>query len=77
MGHGVVHSESVVLNRKGDAFITQTTDSGTVKSVDSGAGTITVLESAGSVTYKTVTLTIPGGATIPPQRVFLAYASSQ
>ncbi len=63
-GHGGVHSESVVLNKKGDGFITLTTDNGKIKSVDAGAGTIEVTEEANSVTYKTVTLTIPSGATV-------------
>lgn len=63
-GHGGVHSESVVLNKKGDGFITVTTDSGKIKSIDAGAGTIEVTEEANSVTYKTVTLTIPSGATV-------------
>jgi len=61
---GAVHSESVQLNKKGDAFITVTTDNGKIKSLDAGAGTIEVTEEAGSVTYKTVTLTIPSGATV-------------
>ena len=61
---GAVHSVSVVLNGKGDAFITQTTDSGTVQSVDTGAGTITIVEGVKGVTYKTVTLTIPSEATV-------------
>lgn len=63
-GPGGVHSESVVLNKKGDGFITVTSDSGKIKSVDAGAGSIEVTEEANSVTYKTVTLTIPSGATV-------------
>ncbi len=63
-GRGGVHSESVVLNKKGDAFITVTTDSGKIKSIDAGAGTIEVTEEANSVTYKTVTLTIPSGSSV-------------
>jgi len=63
-GRGAVHSESVVLNKKGDGFITVTTDSGKVKSVDAGAGTLEVTEEAKSVVYKTVTLTIPSGSTV-------------
>jgi len=62
--HGAVHSEGVVLNKKGDGFITVTTNSGKVKSVDAGAGTIEVTEEANSVTYKTVTLTIPSGSSV-------------
>jgi hypothetical protein len=62
--HAVVHSESVVPNRKGDAFITVTSDGGTIKSVDAGASTITIAEGVKSLTYKTVTLTIPSGATV-------------
>jgi len=63
-GRGAVHSESVVLNQTGDAFISLTTDNGKIKSVDSGAGTIEVTEEANSVAYKTVTLTIPSGSTV-------------
>jgi len=61
---GAVHSESVQLNKKGDGFITVTTDNGKIKSVDAGAGTIEVTEEANSVTYKTVTLTIASGSTV-------------
>ncbi len=63
-GPGAVHSESVVLNKKGDGFITVTTDNGKLKSVDASAGTIEVTEEANSVTYKTVTLTIPSGSSV-------------
>jgi hypothetical protein len=56
---GSVHSVSVVLNKAGTAYISQTTDSGTVKSVDPSAGTITITEGTSSVTYGTPTLTIP------------------
>lgn len=59
-----VHSESVVLDKAGTEFITVTSDSGTVKGVEASAGKLTVLEAAKSVTYKTVTLTIPSGATV-------------
>jgi hypothetical protein len=61
---GAVHSESVVLDKAGTAFITLTSDSGTVKSVEASAGKLTILEAAKSVTYKEVTLTIPSGATV-------------
>jgi hypothetical protein len=57
-----VHAERVVLNKAGDAFITETEDSGKVKAV-SGSD-VTITEAIGSVTYKDVTLTIPSGATI-------------
>ena len=63
-GRGGVHSESVVLNKKGDGFITVTTDNGKLKSVDTSAGTIEVTEEANSVVYKTVTLTIPSGSNV-------------
>jgi len=63
-GGGAVHSVSVVLNRAGTAFVTQTTDRGTIKSVDAGAGTITITEGTKTVTYETPTLTIPAGATV-------------
>ena len=57
-----VHAEEVVLNRAGTAFITQTEDSGTVKSVS--GNDVTITEGIGNVTYKTATITIPSGATI-------------
>jgi hypothetical protein len=57
-----VHSESVVLNKAGDGFITVTADAGKVKSV-SGSD-IAIDESVGSVHYKDVTVTVPGGATV-------------
>src|SRR5437870_8035472 len=57
-----VHSESVVLNKARDAFITVTTDAGTVKSVSGDQLTIT--EGTKALTYKDATVTIPGDATI-------------
>jgi hypothetical protein len=61
--HGrAVHADAVVLNRAGNAFITQTEDSGKVKSVSGDKLTIT--EGVGNVTYKDVTLTIPSNATV-------------
>lgn len=62
-GHAV-HSVSVVLDKDGTAFVTQTSDSGTVQSVDSGAGTVTIVEGTKSVSYKTLTLSIPADATV-------------
>lgn len=63
-GQPAVHSESVVLNKAGTEFITVTTDSGTVKSVEASTGTLTITEAARSVTYKTVTVSIPSGAKV-------------
>jgi len=63
-GPGAVHSESVVLNKAGTAYITVTTDSGTVKSVEASAGKLTIVEAVKSVTYKTVVLTIPSEAKV-------------
>jgi hypothetical protein len=61
--HGfAVHAEEVVLNKAGTAFITQTEDSGTVSSVSGDQ--LAIKEGTATVTYKTVTLTIPSGATI-------------
>jgi hypothetical protein len=57
-----VHATAVVLNKAGNAFITDTEDQGKVKSVSGGQLTIT--EGIGSVTYKEVPLTIPANATI-------------
>jgi hypothetical protein len=61
---GAVHSVSEVLNKEGTAYIEVTTDRGTIESVNSSEGTITVLEGTKSVTYKTTTLTIPSDATV-------------
>ncbi|HEY1540744.1 MAG TPA: hypothetical protein VGF63_15180 [Solirubrobacteraceae bacterium] len=61
-GGRAVHSEDVVLNKAGDAFITQTEDHGTIKSI-SGSD-VTIAEAIGSVSYKDVTITIPAAATI-------------
>lgn len=57
-----VHASVVVLNKAGTGFITATMDSGTVQSVSGNQ--LTIKEAVGKVTYKTVTLTIPSGATI-------------
>ena len=53
-----------MLNKAGTEFITLTTDSGTVKSVEASSGKLTITEAAKSVTYKTVTLTIPSAAKV-------------
>ncbi len=63
-GGRAVHSVSVVLNKAGTGFDTITTDSGTVQSVDMTNSRLTIVEGTKTVTYKTVTLTIPTGATI-------------
>jgi hypothetical protein len=63
-GGDAVHSVDVVLNKAKSAYITQTTDEGTVESVDSSGGSITLLEGTKSLPYKTVTVTIPSGATV-------------
>lgn len=60
-GHAV-HSEEVVLNKAGDAFITETEDNGTIKSISGSQ--VTIHEAVGTVTYKDVTITLPGSATI-------------
>ena len=57
-----VHSESVVLNKAGDGFITVTSDAGKVKSVNGNE--VTIDESIGNVHYKDVTVTIPDDATV-------------
>jgi hypothetical protein len=57
-----VHADAVVLNKAGNGFITQTEDTGKVKSVSGDKLTIT--EGVGNVTYKDVTLTITSNATI-------------
>ena len=63
MGEGpAVHEDAVVLNRAGTHFITATSDNGTVASVSGDQLQIT--EAIGKVSYKTVTLTIPAGATV-------------
>lgn len=63
MGHrGAVHATIVTLNKAGTGYITVTADSGTVQSVSGNS--LTIKEAVGSVVYKTVTLTIPSGATV-------------
>jgi hypothetical protein len=57
-----VHETAVVLNKAGTGFITATVDSGTVQSVSGDQ--LTIKEGVGKVTYKTVTLTIPSGASV-------------
>ena len=61
-GGPAVHETAVILNKAGTGFITATEDSGTVQSVSGDQ--LTIKEGIGNVTYKTVTLTIPSGATI-------------
>ncbi len=63
-GGPAVHATTVVLNKAGTAYITVTTDTGTVRSVAATAGTLTITEGTKSVTYKTVTLTIPSDAKV-------------
>jgi hypothetical protein len=57
-----VHVQAVVANRAGTGFQTITIDTGAFKSLSGNQLTIT--EGTKSVTYKTVTLTIPSGATV-------------
>jgi len=57
-----VHADAVVLNKAGNGFITQTEDSGKVKSLSGNQLVIT--EGVKNVTYKDVTLTIPSNATV-------------
>lgn len=62
-GHDrAVHAVETVLNKAGTAYITETEDSGTVKSV-SGSD-VTITEGTTAVPYKDVTVTIPSDATI-------------
>jgi len=63
-GPDAVHSVSVVLNKARNGFVTETSDSGTIESVDSNAATIAIVEGTKSVTYKTVTVTIPAEASV-------------
>jgi ABC-type Fe3+-hydroxamate transport system substrate-binding protein len=59
-----VHSVEAVLNKAGTAYVSETTDSGTIKEVDSSGGSITINEGTKSVTYGTPTVTIPSDATV-------------
>jgi hypothetical protein len=63
-GGGPVHSVSEVLDKAGTAYISQTTDSGTITSVDATADTITLKEGTGTVTYATPTITVASGADV-------------
>ena len=62
MGGPAIHSVSVVPNKEGTGFDTLTMDGGTVQSVSGQQLTIT--EGTKTLTYKTVTLTIPANATV-------------
>jgi hypothetical protein len=61
-GGPVVHSDEVVLNKAGTAYITATDDNGTVKSIS--GNDVTITEGVGKVAYKDVTVTLPGSATV-------------
>lgn len=63
-GGGAVHSVSEVLDKAGSAYISQTTDSGTITSVDATADTITLKEGTSKVSYATPTITIASGADV-------------
>jgi hypothetical protein len=63
-GGGSVHSVSEVLDKAGTAYISQTTDSGTITSVDATTDTITLKEGTSKVTYATPTITIASGADV-------------
>lgn len=57
-----VHIQATVLDKAGTGFITVTEDNGTVQSLSGDQ--LTIKEAVGSVTYRTVTLTIPSTATV-------------
>src|SRR4051794_25724293 len=57
-----VHVEAVVLDKAGKSWITETSDSGKVKSVS--GNDVTITEGTDSVPYKDVTVTVPDGATV-------------
>jgi hypothetical protein len=57
-----VHADAVVLNAAGTAYITATEDNGTV--VSATGDQLVITEGTTALPYKTVTLTIPSGATI-------------
>jgi hypothetical protein len=62
VGGPPVHSVNVVPNKAGTAFDTVTLDGGTVQSVSGQE--LTIEEGTKTLKYKTVTLTIPAGATV-------------
>lgn len=59
---GPVHSESVVLNKARTAFVTVTTDGGTLKAV--AGNQLTITEGTDKVVYKDATVTVPDGAKV-------------
>jgi hypothetical protein len=65
-----VHAEAVVPNRAGTGFVTVTEDAGTVESVSGDQ--LTLKEGTRTLTYKTVTLTIPSNA-----KVYRNFATAQ
>ncbi len=59
-----IHSVSVQLNQARTGYVTVTSDSGTIQSVDPTGDTVTVVEGLSSSPYATATLSVPSGATI-------------
>jgi hypothetical protein len=59
-----IHSVSVQLNQAGTGYVTVTSDSGTIQSVDTTGDTVTVVEGLSSSPYATTKLSVPSGATI-------------
>lgn len=62
LGGGPVHSELVIPNKQESGFETITTDRGSFQSLSGDQLTIT--EGTKKATYKTLTLTVPAGATV-------------
>ena len=57
-----VHADVVVLDQAGTGYITQTVDDGTISSVSGNQ--LAIKEGSSSVSYKTVTLSIPSDVTV-------------
>ena len=63
-GGGSIHSVSVQLNQAGTGYVTVTSDGGTLKSVDTTADTVTIVEGLSSTPYATATVSVPASATV-------------
>lgn len=59
-----IHSVSVQLNQARTGYVTVTSDSGTVKSVDTTGDTVTIVEGLSASPYATSTVSVPAAATV-------------
>ena len=61
---GAIHSVSVQPNQAHTGYVTVTTDNGTLKSVDTTANTVTLVEGIATSPYATPTIAVPTNASV-------------